>query len=184
MKNFDYSAELKKIIEGKQLVEVHLQGAPSFKVAYLLAANNDYLTFAEVSSSATFAGVIMCWMEDVDAIKVETIYLSELSKQIPDGSIHAKARELIKGMKSGTFDEFFASLEKSQTIAEITYENEDTLAGRVMGQTDSILVLDEYYAENDRRFARSYINKDIILRVAVDLTWLRTITNSLVDKKL
>ena len=84
MQQFDYQAELKKIIDGKQLVEVYLHDAPTYKVAYILSANNEYLTFAEVSSSATFSGVIICHLSDVDSVRAETPYLGELAKQIKE----------------------------------------------------------------------------------------------------
>jgi len=184
MQQFDYQAELKKIIDGKQLVEVYLHDAPTYKVAYILSANNEYLTFAEVSSSATFSGVIICHLSDVDSVRAETPYLGELAKQIKDNFIYEQALRDTEGVKEFTFKGFVLAFENTNNIVELTLGNDDTVAGRIVAQDDKVIALDEYTAENDRRLARTYFNKDVVVRLAIDVPWLRTISRSLADKNL
>ena len=184
MKQFDFQAELKKIIDAKQLVEIFLHGAPTYKVAYLLNANNDYLTFAEVSSSALFSGVIICNLSDVDWIGVETPYLGELAKQIVDDSVYKQATEDIKNIKEFSFKGFVSAFVDTKRIVEITDEDETVTAGRVLNQDDKVLVFDEYSAENTRKLARMFFNKNSIIRIAIDVPWLRTIERFLEDKNI
>lgn len=181
---FDYQDELKKLITAKQLVEVSLIGAPTYKVAYLLSANDDYLTFAEISSSATFSGVILCRMNQVDWISSESLYVDELSKQITDESLYKQATDNIKNFKKFTPSGFITAFAGTSTIIELTDEDENVFAGRIVGHGEQHLLVDEYYAENQQRFARKYFNIANISRMAVDVPWLRTISRSLADKNL
>jgi hypothetical protein len=153
-------------------------------VAYLLCANEEFLTFAEVSSSALFAGVIMCKLADVDALKTETIYLGELVKSITDDSLYQQAAKAIENISDFTFDGFASGFEGADTLLEIVDENEDTFVGRVMAHDENVLVLDEYYTENDRRFAHSYINFATIIRLGINVPWVRTVARSLADKNI
>lgn len=184
MVNFDYLNELNKLIDGRQLVEVFLNGAPTFKVGYLISANENYLTLAEISSSATFSGVIICRMGDIDWISSESIYLSELSKQIADDSLYERALQNVKDIKKFTPSGFLDAFSGTDTIVELTDEDENTLAGRIVGYNETHIVLDEYYAEYNQRFARKFISAAIIIRLALDVPWLRTIAQSIADKNL
>lgn len=184
MKKFDYQKELQRIIADKQLVEINLSEAPTFKVAYILNANENYITYAEISSSATFSGVTICRTEDIDYISVNTIYLSELSKQITDNSLYQQAQQNVKSIEVFTPSGFISALEGTKTIVELTTENEVTIAGRITGHDKNTLVLDEYSSESDRCIARSYFNVRIIVRISLDVPWIRTISRSLEDKNL
>lgn len=184
MSSLNYHAELQKIIDNHQLAEVHLHGVPTYKVAYVLNVNEDFLTFAEVSSSATFAGVIICRMEDIDALKTDSLYLGELAKQLTDSSVYTQAIHTIEQLKKFTFDGWLAAFAGSTTVHEVVYGNEDSFAGRIISYNDDILLIDEFYADADRRFARTYINRDVITRLAIGVPWTRTIARSLIDKQL
>lgn len=184
MNSFNYQAELQRVIEQKQLAQVFLNGAPTFKVAYLLSANEEYLTFAEVSSSATFAGVMICRLSGIDAVKVSNLYLGELIKQIPGESLHQQAQKTIESIKEFTFDGFLTAFEGTKSIVELVDDNEDTFAGRLIGHDDQVIAMDEFYTEYDRLFARSYVNRSIITRMGVEIPWLRTIALSLADKNI
>ncbi len=184
MSTFHFSELLTQLIADKNLVEVHLAGAPTYKVAYLLGASEEFLTFAEVSSSATLSGVIMCRMDDVEAIKTETIYCGELAKQLAGDSLYQQAVAVSAKLEAHTFDGFMSAFAKTATLVEVTDLNENVVAGRVIDHDDKILVLDEFYAENDRRFGRSYISQPTIARLAVLVPWINTIARSLADKNL
>lgn len=184
MNSFNYQDELKKLIKDRQLVEVSLHGAPTFKVAYLLSANDDYLTFAEVSSSATFAGVVLCRMDDVDSIGTESIYTSELSKRITDDSLYNQALDNIKSIKKFTPSGFVKAFGGTETIVELIDVDENEFAGRIIGSGDKYILFDEYYSEYAQRLVRKYVNAANISRIAVDVPWLRTISRSLADKNL
>lgn len=184
MKNSIFLKELQSIIKSRQLVEINLKGAPTYKVAYILAINDEYITFAEVSSSASFAGVIICFTEDIESISIDTIYLSELSKQIINDSLYTLAENTIKEVREFTFEGFVSAFKNTSTVLEITTENEVTIAGRVITINNDILLLDEYSSESDRRIARSYFKREVIVRLAIDVPWLRTISRSLVDKNI
>lgn len=184
MDQINYFSELKKIADSKQLVEINLHGAPTFKVGYILGSNEDFLTFAEVHSSAAYAGTIICRMEDIESIKTETLYLAELVKRIKDDSIYSQAIEDTKNIKDNTFDGFIASFISTDTIVEVTNTNEETYAGRLVGHDSDVLVLDEYYSEYPKRLAHTYLNKAYISRLAISVPWLITISRSLVDKNL
>lgn len=184
MSAFDYQAELQKMIENKQLVEVSFYGAPTFKVAYLLNVNEEYLTFAEVSSSATFSGVILCRMNSIDWIASEAIYLDELSKRITDDSMYQQAQENIKSIKKFTPSGFLSAFAETQTIVELTDEDENIIAGRIIGYGKQHVLIDEYASEHHERVARKYVDVVGIARIAIDVPWLRTIALFLADRGL
>ncbi|PWU24137.1 hypothetical protein C5B42_00550 [Candidatus Cerribacteria bacterium 'Amazon FNV 2010 28 9'] len=182
MKKFSFKDELQKIVSTKQLVQVHFQDDPSqFKVAYILAVNNDFITLIEVDSSAAFDGVCIYPMEDVTAIKVDSLYVGELAKRVSD-SIHAMALQEVKNVKKFTFEGFISGFENSKTVVEISYEKDDGRAGRIIDHDNEVVVFDEYREEGANRLARAYIKLDSILRISVDVPWTRTVSRSLIDK--
>lgn len=184
MKNFNYIDELKEIIKNRQLVEVFLHGGPTFKVGYLLHVNEDYLTFAEISPSATFSGVILCRMDDIEWISSESIYLDELSKQITDSSAYDQALRNIESIKKFTPSGIVEAFSGTKKLIELTSEDETVIAGRIIGFDKQYLLVDEYYAEYSQRFARKFINAVMIIRMAIDVPWVRTIEHSLSEKSL
>lgn len=184
MKHFDQLEELQKTKEAKELVEIYLNGAPTYKVAYILHLTPEYLTFAEVGSNTLLTGVTICSTDDIASISTNTIYLDEFTKQISHEPIYQQALNDIAGISEFTFDGFLSQLVKSQTVTELTTENEEIIAGRVAGYTDDIVIFDEYSVENTRRIARTYFNRDLILRISVDVPWLRTIARFLAENNL
>jgi hypothetical protein len=183
MKQFDYQAELKKIIETKQLVEVDIDG-PGHGVAYILNANDEYLTFAKINNNAALDGVIICPMTDVNYVQTDTTFISELAKHITGKDLHQQAIKVVDGIKEFTFEGFISGLENTRTIIEFTDKDEDSFSGRILGHNDKIIVVDEYYTEDSGRFARSYVNRATISRIVVASPWLNIITRSLADKNL
>lgn len=184
MTTFNYSDELKKLTQDRQLAEVFLKGAPTYKVAYLLAVTDEYLTFAEVNSSAQFAGIIICHLNDVESISVKTEYLTVLAGHIQVESVFEKITQSLGQLTDFTFTGFFSAFENQGRIMAITLDNEDEVAGRVMGYNDQVLMLDEYVAGRDHCVARSYYNLNSIIRLSVDVPWLRTISRYLQENNL
>jgi hypothetical protein len=184
MQTFHFKSELQEIISNKKLVEITLDGAPTYKVAYILAANDDYLTFAEVSSSASFSGVSMCRTKDINIISVDTIYLSELVKLIPGESLYLQALKNVENVTDFTPSGLITAVEGTKTLVELTTIDEEVIAGRIINHDDEIIVLDEYSSESDRRIAHSYYRVAHIIRISLDVPWVRTITRSLADKNL
>ncbi len=185
MNNFNYQNELKKIVQSKQLVQVHRNSTTNeFKAAYIVSIDDKYLTLIEVANDGTPFGVSIRHMDEVDVIKVETIYLSELAKHVNRDALYQQAMKSIENIKRFTFDGFASGLENTNTIVEVLKENGDVLIGRIVGHDDKILVLDEYREETDRRFARCYITFEIVAQISVDIPYLNIITQSLTDKNL
>jgi hypothetical protein len=184
MKTFDFKKRMNDAIKNKELVEINLHDAPTYKVAYILGAAEGFLLFAEVSSSATMTGVFLCQSEDVDSVCLDTIYTSELAKQIPGDSLYLQAAKSIENVKKYTFDGFISAFENTKTIVEVTTSDENSYAGRIVGHNDKTLVLDEYSSEIDRYVGHMYFNRSIVIRLSVDVPWLRTIARSLADKNL
>lgn len=185
MNNFNYFNQLKEFEAEQTLVEVHLIDAPDMKVAYLLASNEEIIYFIEVGSDGGFSGLVLCYMENVESIKVESLYLEALSKQISKADVFQKAETYYRYQTDKwSFSDVLNYLQDNKFLVEVVDQNEKAIVGRVVAQDEMVLVLDEYYAENDRRFARAYINKNNITRVSYGSRWLNTIAQSLVDKNL
>lgn len=180
----DYQHELKRLAENKQLVEVNLQGAPTFVVAYLLSASEDFLTLAVVSSAGLLSGVTIVRASEVDSLSVESLYLAELMKQIDQKAVYNQALEDVKNIKDFTFDGFAEGLQNSKVLVEITTHNEDTFSGRVVGYNAEVIALDEYSIDSDRCTKRTYFNRETIARISLDVAWIRTISRSLADKNI
>ncbi len=184
MSNFSYQSELKKIIDTKQLTQISFNTDSEFKASYIVNANDEYLTLIEINPSATLAGIAICRVADIESIKVETLYLKEFMKMLPDDSLYQQAMKKIEHVKEFSFDGFASAFEKTDAVIGIACENDDTFAGRIVDHDDKVLVLDEFYVEYDHRFARSYIKLSTVSQISFEFPWLRTITRSLADKKL
>lgn len=184
MKKSVYISKFNNVTKNKELVEISFHGDQTYKVAYILGAADKCLLFAEVSSSGTVAGITICKTEDIDSVSLETIYISELIKQIPGDSLFNQAMKSIANVKEYTFDGFISAFENTKTIVEVTTDDENTFAGRIVEHSDETLVLDEYSSEMDRCLGHVYFNRSIISKLAIDVPWLRTIARSLADKNL
>lgn len=183
MKSFDYYQELNRLIKDRQLVEIYLSGAPTFKVAYLLHADADYLTFAEVGSNASFNGVTICSADDVDSVSTGTPYLNQLAEQL-DPAVYKQGLQHASLIKDFSFAGFVSAFAGTNTLVEVTQDNETVIAGRLIAQDDHVLALDEYSTDAPERIARTYISKDRIIRLSVDVPWTRTITRFLSNNNL
>jgi len=184
MKKFNYKDELKKMIDGKQLVEVNFRGDTEHAVAYIMDVNDDYLTFARISNDATLQGVIICLTRDLESIQVETNFINELSKYVADDSIHGEALEILEKVREFSFEGIISAFEGTETLIEVTTVDNDNFSGKVIALDDTALVLDEYYPQDHGRFARTYLNPSLFLRVTVGGTWLKIISRSIADKNL
>jgi hypothetical protein len=181
MKKFNYRDELKKIIASKQLVEVNFRHDSEHAVSYILNANDEYLTFARISNSATLQGVITCLTRDLESIQVGTTFITELSKDIQDDSLHTEASKLLENVKKFSFEGIVSAFEGTDTIIEVTTVDNDNFSGKVIALDDRAMVLDEYYPQDPGRFARTYLNPSLLLRVTVGGPWLKIISRSITN---
>lgn len=185
MKKFNYKDELKKIIENKQLTQVYLNGEPNqFKVAYIIDANSDYLTLGEINDNTSLDGVGIYRIRDIALLKVDTVYLNEFIKQINHDSLYKQISSDLVGIKKFTIEGFVSVFENTNTVVEILTEDANALVGRIIAHDDEAVVLAEFKAEVDRSMGRTYVNFDMIARIAVDIPYLRVISKSLTDKNL
>ncbi len=179
MKKFNYKDELKKFIDSKQLVEVNFRGDKEHAVAYIMDANDEYLTFARISNDASLQGVIICLTRDLESIQVETKFIDELSKDIGDDSLHNEALKALENVKKFSFEGIVSAFVGTETLIEVTTVDNDNYSGKVIALDATAMVLDEYYPQDPGRFARTYLNPSLLLRVTVGGTWLKITSRSL-----
>ena len=185
MNTFRFQDEVQKIIDAKKLVEVDLLLGGKFDhfIAFLIHVNDDYLTFARVSNDVTLQGVTICRMESLESIQTETGFVRELRKSLPDDTLFKESLKEVQLVKDFTFQGFTSAFVDTDRVLDVTSENEG-FTGKVIAYDESILLLDEYYAEDEERFARTYINPAIITTITVGGTWLKLIERSLAAKAL
>lgn len=183
MQQFSYQAELKKIVESKQLVEISFSHEQDI-VAYILRASDEFITIAEVSASTTLLAVSTYRLSEVELIKTESLYLDRFSPQVTDDSLYQRAQAAIAAVEDCSFDSFLKAFVHTEGFVEVIKENGDSLQGRVLEYDDKVILLEEYYTQSDRRFARSYINRNLVYCLAVDTPRLRILTKSLAGKRL
>jgi hypothetical protein len=187
MQKSNYKDDLKKVIDSKQLVEIDLSltGKLDHFIAYILDANDDFLTVARISNDLTVQGVTICRMSDVETIQTETGFVKDLSKGITDDSLLKKVKVETEKVKNLTFGGFISAFENTKTIIEITTQDDENFTGRIVNNDNKrFLILDEYFPGDHGRFARTYINPAIITSFTVGGTWLETITRSVADQNL
>ncbi len=178
MTTLDYQNDLQNIINNKQLVEFDLTSEENV-VAYILRASTEFITIAEISASATLLAVSTYRMSDVQRMSADSIYLNEFAKQLPGDSLYQQASIDIEKMNGTSFDAFLEAFLNVQTYVEVVKENGNTFQGKIVGYDDNIVALDEYYAQYEKRFARIYINRNIIMCMAVDTPRLRVLERAL-----
>lgn len=183
MSTFSYIDELKKIITTKQLVEVNVHGDGEHLVAYLLAANEEYLLFSQVTNDATFGGTTLRLTRDIESIQVETQFIKELSKDIDDDSLYQQAMKSIHGLKELSFEGIAELFEDSDTIISIKTVNDTLIAGKVIAHDDDILVIDEYYLQERERVARTYLNPSQIQYITIGSAWLQITQRAITDSQ-
>ncbi len=177
MQKFSFQAELQKIISSKQLAEIRFQSKPDlFNVAYILSANEVYLTLAEIDPKAHFDGVCIYQVSDLSSIKVDTEYLKKFGKKIKDDGIYQRAIQGISTVKEFTFQGFISAFENTDTYVEILCGRQDTPAGKIVGHDEAVIVLDEISGKKQTSFTKTYIVRSTITRLSVDVPWVNKIT--------
>lgn len=184
MSKFNYQDELKRMVINKQLVEVHFRRDDEGLTAYLFFLNDEYLLFGEISKDATFHGTSICLSREVESIQTETKFIKELNKTIKNNNLHEEAWECIKGLKKPSFKDFLSLFQGSKTLLSIKTVDGAIFTGRVFALDDGVVVLDEYFLEDDERFSRTYIRQSLINSITVGGTWLEMNTKALKEKNL
>ncbi len=182
MKKFNYKDELNRIISSKQLVEVNFRGDGEHAVAYLMGANDEYITFARINNDANLQGVITCLSRDLESIQLETNFIYELSKFINGDTLYKEAASILKDVKKFSFEGIVSAFVDTQMPIEVTTVDNDNFSGRVVGFDEMAMVIDEYYPQDHGRFARTYLNPSLIRCITVGGAWLKIISRSIEDK--
>ena len=100
-----------------------------------------------------------------------------------DDSLYEEAIKEIENIKDFTFKGFFTAFEGTKKLVDINLESAG-FTGRVIGLDDAVVAVDEYYAEENTRFSRTFINPLTLVSVTVGGTWLKIIARSLVEKNI
>jgi hypothetical protein len=185
MQTFNFQTQLQELISERQLLEINfnlLEGLSHLK-GYLLDVNDEYLLMASITNDLTLQGVTMCLRKDVISFQIETNFLMELQKGLTDDEVFQQAIAFTKKINATSFLGFISALECSPTLVTIVTETE-SYTGRVISHDDEMLVLDEYYAEDTGRFARTFLNPSHIISITTGGAWLGIIERSLQDKQI
>lgn len=175
MDKFNYIDELKKIATNKQLVEVRYVDRPhEFHVAYILDANEEYLTLAEIDQECNFDSITIYRAESIRSIKTETSYLKKLAMKVSPG-VYEKALKNIENLKTFSFEGFCAAFEGTNTLVEVACVNEDTLTGKIVGYDKEGLALNEYDGKQVGVVGYALVSFPTIDWLSVDTPWLRNI---------
>ncbi len=183
MAKFNYLDELKKIVDSKKLVELNLPQEEGV-VAYVLRVNEEFITIAEISASAILLAVSTYRLSDISQIKLDSIYLSEFSKMLTDKSLYLEAKKSIESMKDCSFNGFLEAFVGTETLVELADEKGDTFQGKIVSYEDDRIIMDEYYSQYDKRFARTIIKRDILVGFAVNTPRIRILSRVLAEKNL
>src|SRR5258708_29844277 len=108
------------------------------------------------------------------------MYIRGLVKLNTGSSLQQQALKNVENIKDFSFDGFISGFENTDTIVEVLYESDNASAGKITAHNKEVLVLDEYYAQNDQGLVRSYISRETITRISVDIPYLRIIARFLV----
>ncbi|MEP7167560.1 MAG: hypothetical protein ABI758_06720 [Candidatus Woesebacteria bacterium] len=184
MKKFNYQDKLQEIIARRELVEVNLRADTDHAVAFIMDANDEYLTFARISNDASLIGVVICLTSDLESIQVETTFIGELAKFIDAESLHNDALKVLEHVKKFSFEGVVSSCVDSEMVIEITTSDNQNFSGRIIALDHQAMVIDEYYPQDHGRFARTYLNPSIISRITMGGTWQKIISRSISDKNL
>jgi hypothetical protein len=174
MSSFNYITEIQKIIDSKELVEVRVYSNPGmFNVAYVLGANQEFLVLAEIDPKANLDGVCVYQMENVISIKQKTPYLAKFSQKISDQSQYNQAYKDFELLTDLTFEGFIADFEGKDAIIEVLCDEGETVAGKIVAHDEHILVLTELDSKKGTTEGTTYLNKDAIIRLSVDVPWIK-----------
>ena len=174
MKNLDFQAELKKIMEDKRLVEIYFHRASSFGVCYIISVNVEYITLAIIGHNEVYLGVAIFPMSEVESIAIDTTYLKSLEKLLADNSLYKKALNDVKDIEEFTFDGFISSIEEIGTYAELHLEDERMFV-KIVNYNDDILAVDEYADNRKGIIAHTYYKRADIVRMVFKTPSLRMV---------
>lgn len=179
MKNFNFQTELQKIIEKKQLVAVRFKRTPEeFKVVYLLDANDEFTTIAEIDNRGELDGVCMYHSDEINSVSTYSQYLSKLEKKI-DPSTLKRVLSTIENVKEFSFTGLASAIENTDTLVEVEYENGFRPVGKITGHDEQALFLTEFDDESKEPLAHFLIKFSAITCMSLDIPYMRDIVASL-----
>jgi hypothetical protein len=184
MKTFNVQHELSQIIESKQLVEIDLEGVDQLIYAYILKANEEYITIAVINLNGMLTGVTMCRFTDVNLFSTGNNYSNELTKLIDADSIYRQTDTAIEKIDRFTFEGIAAYLEDSRTVAMVTRDNQENIVGRLAGFDDEYIVIDEYVGGRNSKLARTYFPITDISQITISTALLNATNNFLAENNI
>lgn len=183
MSTMTMQTELAQIIKDKKLVDLNLPQDDEV-LGYVLRANDDYITLAEISASFSLLAVSTYRLADVKTINLDSIYLREFAQQVPDDTLYQRAAESIKDMPDSGFEAFLQAFAHTPTLVEITIEDGDSFQGRIVDFNDDSIFVDEYYLRYQQRYARVIINRQLVTSMAVNTARTRVLAPMLAAHEL
>ena len=117
-------------------------------------------------------------------LQFDTIYLTEFSRRVDCQKIYQQTIADLEGIKKFTPSGIFSAYQGKKTLITVAYSSGEEFTGRVIGLSESTLIIDEYGAEFDRRIARIYLKIEEITRIYLGDNNLRTTTLSLASKNI
>ena len=181
MKNYSLSNEVKKVANGKLLVELYSNNW-KMRIAYILGFDGKYLVYAAVSPQVTLEEVAIIPYSSVIMIKTSGLYLDKFAKKMINDDPYQEAKKLVSEVKNPTFDGFISAFTDKKKLVEIDYDSSDRFGCRVIASDETSVVIDEYYSEQSVCYARAIIQKDRINRIAINVDWVNVTEEFLGDK--
>ena len=185
MKEFNLRKQINTWIKNKTLIQVHDdEQTENFKVSQILKLENDYLTFSVIAIDGCYSKTSVCHINDVQLFRTDTVYLAEFSKRIDLEKVYQQALTDINGIEKFTIIGVLSAFHGKKSLVSIAYGSGEEFTGRVIYVDKTTLIIDEYGIEFDRYISRTYLKVEEIARVYLGDNNLRTISLSLIDKKL
>lgn len=182
MKNFNFQNELKNLIEKQKLVEIRFRELTGdFKVAYILNANSEFITLAEISDHGELDGVCMYHSDEICSFSYETFYLNKLEKKVNPSALKQALKDIEK-VKDFSFVGLASAFEDTDTIVEVAYEADSKPAGKIIGHDENTLFLvelDDEFKGPQGFLAYTLINLSTVTRMSLDIPYMRDIATSL-----
>jgi hypothetical protein len=179
MKKFNDLSEFKKIINQKQLVRIYFGNDMSCYDGYILNVNEEYITIATITPTGNFQSVEIHLFDDFNSIDTKTNYLNEMVKHI-DETVYKQALEIIKNIKTFSFEGFERAFLSSKTPIQITINDDEFFEGRVSA-VGEVLFLDEYAIGSNLCISNTIIHPSHITKISVGLPLLQSLAHYLDD---
>jgi len=173
MNNFNFQNELQKLVESKKLIAVRFRSVPEeFKVAYILNANSEFTTIAEITDTGGLDGVSIYPSDEISSLGFKTEYLDELETKVDPSTLN-RALANTATVKDFSFKGFAAAFANTDTLVEVEYETDFRPFGKITGYDDEGLYLEECDDEFDTSLASFLIKFPAVQCMSLDIPYMR-----------